>query len=114
MLTDASVVDAPNTLLMNAQGWLLTGLLLIAAVSDYRTRRIPNELVLAGAAAGLLGNTLFSTLPLDGFVTALQGLATGLAAFLPLYLLRLMGAGDVKLMAMVGAFLGLQIGRAHV
>jgi prepilin peptidase CpaA len=30
----------------------------------------------------------------------------GLAALLPLYLLRTMGAGDVKLMAMVGAFLG--------
>ena len=30
----------------------------------------------------------------------------GLLLLLPLYLLRMMGAGDVKLMAMIGAFLG--------
>jgi prepilin peptidase CpaA len=37
---------------------------------------------------------------------ALAGLGLGLAIPLPLYMLRAMGAGDVKLMAMVGAFLG--------
>ena len=36
----------------------------------------------------------------------LAGFATGLAMMLPLYALRAMGAGDVKLMAMVGAFIG--------
>jgi prepilin peptidase CpaA len=36
----------------------------------------------------------------------LGGLALGLALFLPLYALRAMGAGDVKLLAMVGAFVG--------
>jgi prepilin peptidase CpaA len=41
-----------------------------------------------------------------GLLSALGGLALGLAIFLPLYLLRAMGAGDVKLMAMAGAFLG--------
>jgi prepilin peptidase CpaA len=42
-----------------------------------------------------------------GFLLALAGLGTGLALLLPLYALRIMGAGDVKLMAAVGAFLGL-------
>lgn len=38
----------------------------------------------------------------------MAGWVTGLALLLPLYLLRIMGAGDVKLMAMTGAFLGPQ------
>lgn len=33
-----------------------------------------------------------------------EGAAVGLAAFLPLYVMRLMGAGDAKLMAMCGAY----------
>ncbi len=36
----------------------------------------------------------------------LAGLGLGLLLFLPLYLLRAMGAGDVKLAAMIGAILG--------
>ena len=41
-----------------------------------------------------------------GVVQSLLGLAAGLALFMPLYLLRALGAGDVKLLAMVGAWLG--------
>jgi prepilin peptidase CpaA len=41
-----------------------------------------------------------------GWLAALKGLVLGMAVLLPIYLLRAMGAGDVKLMGMVGAFLG--------
>lgn len=41
-----------------------------------------------------------------GVGSSLLGMMLGLMALLPLYLMRAMGAGDVKLMAMVGAFLG--------
>jgi prepilin peptidase CpaA len=41
-----------------------------------------------------------------GIAGALKGIAVGFALLLPLYLLRATGAGDVKLMAMVGAYLG--------
>lgn len=92
----------------------MTLLLLAVVWEDVRHQRIPNRLVFWGAGLGVLLNTFMpeglgfvSPLPGGlGFVSAVAGLAIGLAALLPMYLLRAMGAGDVKLMAMVGAFLG--------
>lgn len=92
----------------------LTLLLLAAAWCDWRRQRIPNALVLPGC---VLAITMHALLPAgDGFVGilpgalgfggALAGMAIGLLALMPLYLLGGMGAGDVKLLAMVGAFLG--------
>jgi prepilin peptidase CpaA len=83
---------------------ILLFLLLIATAYDFRSRRIPNWLVFGGSVIGLL----YQPLPFysAAIVDSLQGLAAGLIALLPLYMMRAMGAGDVKLMAMVGAFLG--------
>ncbi|MDI3295863.1 A24 family peptidase [Janthinobacterium tructae] len=95
---------------------LLAVLLLLAVYHDVRSRRIPNRLVLAGALAGLLLNTLLppgagllTAAPgALGFWPALGGLALGLALLMPMYAIKALGAGDVKLMAMVGAFVGPQ------
>lgn len=81
--------------------------LAVAGVTDYRTMRIPNWLTVAGILVGLISSTLSAARPLDGFLGALAGMAVGFAVLLPLYMVRVMGAGDVKLMAAVGAFLGL-------
>jgi prepilin peptidase CpaA len=81
---------------------LLTG----AAVYDYRSHRIPNWVVLSGALFGVIYNTALPPSPHDNILFPLAGLGLGLLLFLPLYLVRAMGAGDVKLLAMVGAFLG--------
>ena len=84
---------------------VLVMLLIIAGIIDYRTYRIPNWLTLSGATFGLLYSAI-AAIPHQGFLWSLGGLAIGLLTMLPMYALRVMGAGDVKLMAMVGTFLG--------
>lgn len=86
-------------------GVLFTGMLAYASVSDLRTRRIPNWLVLLLAVSGLLFSTVVDPL-LPGMWNGLRGLGLGLALWLPLYLLGWLGAGDVKLFAAAGAWLG--------
>jgi prepilin peptidase CpaA len=68
-----------------------------------RYRRIPNWLTLSGVLAGLAMNAF-----LDQGVpwSALKGMGIGFGLYFALYALRAMGAGDVKLMAGVGAMVG--------
>jgi len=81
-------------------------LIWIAAAWDVHQRRIPNILVLA---ALLFGLTLqFVLAGAGGLLSALAGLSVGLVVLLPGYLLGTTGAGDVKLMAAIGTFLGPQ------
>ena len=75
-----------------------------ACVTDLRTRRVPNLLTFSAALAGF-GYGLISG-SWAGLGWALAGCATGLAVFLPFFLLRGIGGGDVKLMAALGAWLG--------
>jgi prepilin peptidase CpaA len=93
----------PARLLASPAHLLLALLLITAAVIDVRTYRIPNWLTMGGAVLGLLINAFGSQI---GLLNALGGLGLGLVLLLPLWAVRVLGAGDVKLMAMVGAFLG--------
>lgn len=87
---------------------ILLTLLAVAAVIDYRSYRIPNWLTLGGALLGLGYSVLNPGVGGQGLLWSLAGLAFGFAVMLPMYALRVMGAGDVKLMAMAGSFLGLE------
>lgn len=93
-------------LVFDGRTGILMLLLILAAISDCRFHRIPNWLVLGGLLFGVIYNTAFPPSPHDNILFPLAGLGLGLFLFLPLYLMRSMGAGDVKLMTMVGAFLG--------
>lgn len=86
-------------------GAAFTLLLLGACVSDLRSRRIPNVIVLALALSGI-GYAFATMTPSGALEHALGGGALGLALWLPFWLLRVLGAGDVKLAAASGAWLG--------
>jgi prepilin peptidase CpaA len=77
---------------------------LVASAFDVRTRRIPNVLTFGAAAAALVASA--ATAGLSGVATSAAGWLLTLAIWLPIYALGGMGAGDVKLMAAIGAWLG--------
>jgi prepilin peptidase CpaA len=81
----------------------LVAVLALAVIGDLRARRIPNWLSLGGLALGVMLQT--ATGGTGGAGNALLGAATGGLLLFPLWLLRGMAAGDVKLMAAVGAHL---------
>ena len=79
-------------------------LVLVAAIYDLRYRRIPNWLSVAGLICGIALNVRL--LHWAGLRPAGLGLALAFAVYLPLFALRAMGGGDLKLMAAVGAIVG--------
>jgi hypothetical protein len=83
---------------------LLTGVLALAVWTDLKSRRIPNALVAMGLCLALASVSMgWGSVSLS---QCLLGALTGLVLFLPLYLFGAVGAGDAKLMAAVGAFVG--------
>lgn len=80
---------------------------LLATIIDIRSRRIPNSLTAAMTGVGLgLALTGLSGVSLASSVT---GLVVGLMLMMPGHMMGATGAGDVKLMASVGAILGIKL-----
>jgi prepilin peptidase CpaA len=102
-MMNLNVTQSPGTLVLNL---VLVGVLALASWFDLRTRRIPNALTFPTVAVGLMLGGLF--FGLDGLRDSAQGAGLGLALLFPLFVLRWMGAGDVKLMAAVGALKGFE------
>lgn len=77
---------------------------LVATVVDIRTRRIPNELTatMAGIGVGLAATGVSGV----SVWASMAGFALGLLLMMPGHALGATGAGDVKLMAAVGAIVG--------
>lgn len=83
---------------------LAAAVVVTAAVYDVRFRRIPNWLTVSGFVAGFALNVVL--FGLEGFVVSGAGALLAMMLYLVLYMLRAIGAGDVKLMAAVGAIVG--------
>ena len=80
-------------------------MLLVAAVAtDLTNHRIPNLLLLPALSLALILHTMNGGI--DGLITAAGGFTLGIAMLLPVYALGGMGAGDVKLLGVVGCILG--------
>ncbi|MFN7935859.1 MAG: prepilin peptidase [Bryobacteraceae bacterium] len=82
----------------------LAALVVLAAVLDFRSRTVPNWLTVSGAVTGVALHAALSGW--GGLKFSLLGLGLGFLIFLPLFALRGMGGGDVKLMAAIGAMAG--------
>lgn len=83
---------------------LLLVVLAISVVTDLRSRKIYNKVIFPGFVAALCLQTVLDGW--NGLSEAVLGSITGLGLLLIPYLLGGMGAGDVKLLALVGAFKG--------
>lgn len=101
-----SILEQLTMLATEPRMVILFILLIAAAVIDYRSYRIPNWLTAGGTVFALIYSAVIPFSAHASFLWALGGLALGFLIMLPLYALGVMGAGDVKLMGMVGAFLG--------
>lgn len=103
-------VRSPVHAVTELAGWLSPHeqlallLAVVACAFDLRTRHLPNALTFGGAAAGFAFGLYAAGV--SGLLVSLGGWATGLAVFLPFFILGGLGAGDVKLMACLGAWLG--------
>ena len=76
----------------------------IAMVMDVQTRRIPNTLTLSAVALGVMVN--IANDGAQGLLQSLAGLALAVAMFALPVAMRVLGAGDLKLMAAIGAIGG--------
>jgi prepilin peptidase CpaA len=99
---------------MNVGYWEITLAVMIPGILyaswiDYAERRVPNWLNAALAAAGLLTQGLYFGWyqhGVGGVGWGLLGLLVGFGLLIVPWLMHGMGAGDVKLMAAIGCWLG--------
>ena len=92
------------TLFKNPLILCLIGMLIAAVLTDLTKRKILNAMILFGLIISFIGQC-FTTQGMGG-LSWLAGVSIAFAFFIPLYIMRGMAAGDVKLMMAVGGFLG--------
>ena len=86
-------------------GAVFTALLLAGCVTDVRSRRIPNALVLVILAVGF-GYSIQAYPLTAALIHSVAGCALGFAIWITFWVLGMLGAGDVKFFAAAGAWLG--------
>ncbi len=83
--------------------WFVTVALIIAAVIDGKQLKVPNWLTFPFIISGWIYS--YAVFGGEGLMWSLGGTAVGLVLLLPAYAIGGMGAGDVKLMAGIGAWM---------
>lgn len=80
----------------------------MAVVTDFKDWRIPNGLIAMGLIQGFLVSALVSG-PGQGLINSVKGCVIPVAVLYVLFLIRALGAGDIKLLAVAGAFVGTDV-----
>lgn len=80
----------------------------MAVVTDYRDWRIPNQLIAFGMIQGFMASAVMSGM-YQGLVNSVRGCVIPLVVLYVLFLIRALGAGDIKLLAVAGTFVGTDI-----
>lgn len=83
---------------------VLSVVTVIASISDYKFRKIPNKLTFPVFLAGFVYQIVFYGLP--GLLDGLAGFAIGFGTLFTLWIIGGGGGGDVKLMGAISVWLG--------
>jgi prepilin peptidase CpaA len=97
--------DFSHALVQNWPIWVVSITLVVAAIIDGLQLKVPNWITFPMIIAGwIYSATLSPSAGWEGLLYSIVGTAVGLALLLPAYAIGGMGAGDVKLLAGVGAW----------
>lgn len=77
---------------------------MLALASDFKTYRIKNSITYSFMLIGLTANVTMGGF--KGMVFSLQGIVLPAVCLVILYMMRVIGAGDVKLLSAIGAVMG--------
>jgi prepilin peptidase CpaA len=100
--------DVIATMAENWVYWAVSIFAIVAAYIDGKELRVPNKLTFPMIIAGWIWSSIYYGMEGDGWYLglawSLAGTAVGIATLLPAYSVGGMGAGDVKMMAAIGAW----------
>lgn len=87
------------------KSFLLVMLLILSLICDIKTKKIKNAIILPFMIVGFI--TGFCENGVSGFINSLCGIVFPVLIMFPLFMLRMLGAGDIKCFGSIGAIMGM-------